>query len=118
MNKSTDIKAVMGKNIASARKKLGYSQEKFAELTSISLSTLSKIETGSNMPKPATLKKIILNLGLDLHELFINDDVVPKKDIYSKLQELLEQNKNDSYFNEALYQYALLLLNCKKNKKI
>lgn len=121
MDKNTDIKAIMGKNIASSRKKLGYSQEKFAELVSISSSTLSKIETGSNMPKPATLTKIILELGLELHELFIDSSaalkIKPKKDLCQKLQDLIKKNKNNAYFCEALYQYALLLIESDKNRK-
>ena len=104
MCKDTDIKVVMGKNIASARKKLGYSQEKFAELVSISLSTLSKIETGSNMPKPATLKKIISNLELDLHELFINNDVTLKKDVY--LKHFYDSLTMNQYINKNMKVYT------------
>jgi len=122
MDKNTDIKVLMGKNIASARKKLGYSQEKFAELISISSSTLSKIETGLNMPKPATLTKIVLKLGLELHELFIDYNETlktpPKKDTYSKLLAIAKRGKDNKYFIEALYQYALLLVECNKNEKL
>lgn len=112
MVKNTDIKAIMGKNIAKARKKLGYSQEKFAELTAISLSTLSKIESGRNMAKPVTLTKITQKLNMELYELLLEDSISKAQltnNVYKKLSALIKENSKNDFFNEALYKYALLL---------
>lgn len=120
MGKNVDIKVIMGANIAKARRQRGYSQEYFAELVSISVSTLSKIETGRNQPKAATLTKILDKLGIKTQELLLEinssgETTEVKEDVYyTKLLGLINKNKDNKAFVKALYDYAKLLKNVKK----
>ena len=120
MSKNVDIKEIMGANIAKARRRLGYSQEYFAELVSISVSTLSKIETGRNQAKAATLTKILDKLGINTHELLLEiepsqETANAKENIYyTKLMGLVNKNKDNKAFMKAIYDYARLLKNIKK----
>lgn len=57
----------LGKKIVTERKKIGYSQEEFAEKVGVSRQTIYKWETDQAMPDIVNLKKIaeVLNLGIE-----------------------------------------------------
>lgn len=72
-------KKLLGKIFREIRKKLGYTQEKFAEIAGIEPQSISKIESGKNYPLLANLEKIANNLNIELSDFFIyshqnNDD--------------------------------------------
>ncbi len=120
MSKNVDIKVIMGANIAKARRSLGYSQEYFAELVSISVSTLSKIETGRNQPKAATLAKILDKLGIKTQELLLEADStenmikIKENTYYVKLLGMINEHRDNKDFLKAVYEYAKLLKNVNK----
>lgn len=61
---------MLGENIKKYRKKKELSQDKLAKLADITLTTLVKIETGSNInPTIKTLKKISDALQVSIDEL-------------------------------------------------
>jgi len=60
----------IAKNIKKYRDKLGISQDKLSKLASVTLHTLTKIETGSTPdPRIETLKKIAKGLGVSVNDL-------------------------------------------------
>ena len=68
MKKTSVIK--IGKNIQTIRKSYGYTQEKLAENSGISLDYLGKIEVDINKPGLKTLLKISNALNLPIKKLF------------------------------------------------
>lgn len=66
---SNEISAI-AKNIKKHRNKLGISQDKLSKLASVTLHTLTKIETGATPdPRIETLKKIAKGLGVSVDDL-------------------------------------------------
>jgi transcriptional regulator with XRE-family HTH domain len=63
---------VMRENIKYYRKKLGYSQEKFAEICDLSTSYIKQIESENEFKNVSltTLLKISKSLGISVHDLF------------------------------------------------
>jgi putative transcriptional regulator len=60
----------LGKNIKKIRQEKGFSQEKLARMTDISLNTLTKIESGfTAQPSINTVFKIAKALEISLDEL-------------------------------------------------
>ena len=66
---SKDISTI-AKNIKKYRDKLGVSQDKLLKLASVTLHTLTKIETGATTdPRIETLKKIAKGLNVSVDDL-------------------------------------------------
>jgi transcriptional regulator with XRE-family HTH domain len=60
----------IAKNIKKYRNKLGISQDKLSKLASVTLHTLTKIETGATSdPRIETLKKIAKGLSVSVDDL-------------------------------------------------
>jgi XRE family transcriptional regulator, regulator of sulfur utilization len=59
----------LGKQITDIRKSKGISQELLAENSRLSLRTIQRIESGSSMPRPYTLKVIANSLGVQVEQL-------------------------------------------------
>ncbi len=61
---------VIAKNIKKYRDKLGISQDKLSKLASITLHTITKIESGATAdPRIETLKKIAKGLNVSVDDL-------------------------------------------------
>ncbi len=66
---SKDLSTI-AKNIKKYRDKLGVSQDKLSKLASVTLHTLTKIETGATPdPRIETLKKIAKGLNVSVDDL-------------------------------------------------
>jgi len=66
---SKDLSTI-AKNIKKYRDKLGVSQDKLSKLASVTLHTLTKIETGvTTDPRIETLKKIAKGLNVSVDDL-------------------------------------------------
>ena len=62
--------STIAKNIKKYRNKLGISQDKLSKLASVTLHTLTKIETGATPdPRIETLKKIAKGLNVSIDDL-------------------------------------------------
>ena len=79
-------------NMKKARKRLGYSQEKLAELCDLSLSFVADLEVGRRFPSAETLIRIASPLDLKPYQLLMDeseDDVVRKyENVISMLEDL------------------------------
>lgn len=62
--------SIIAKNIKKYRAKLGISQDKLSKLASITLHTITKIESGSTLnPTIETMAKIAKGLGVSIDDL-------------------------------------------------
>lgn len=80
-------KKLLGKRFREIRKKLGYTQEKFAEIAGIEPQSISKIESGKNYPLLANLEKIANNLNIELSDFFIYSH----QNNYDELKKILNE---------------------------
>lgn len=76
-----DVKNTVGKRVKDARNEAGYSQEKLAELVGLSVTSISRLETGKQM---VSLEKLIeieeqLNIGIEAFLI----DFVKTKNLFS-----------------------------------
>ena len=63
---------IIADNIKRLRKQFNLTQEKFAELTDLSLRTIVNIETSKHFPKAKNIDPICEKLNIECFELFIN----------------------------------------------
>ena len=91
MDKSLDIKKLLGKKIKQYRILRGLSQEKLSELLNISQRTLSGIECGNNFLTSQTMEKIMEVLNITPDELFYVEYLKPDKEL---IQELINDIKS------------------------
>ena len=91
-----NIKKEVGSKIAKLRKSKGLTQEKFAELIDINISSLSNIETGNNFPSPQTFEKIIKKLKINPQDLFTFAEFDSDEKIFRDLIEKINFLKSDS----------------------
>ena len=68
-----DIRSLLGGRIQFFRKRLQMSQATFAEKVDLSITSLSQIERGLKYPTSETLSRITNVLGVNVCELFQND---------------------------------------------
>jgi len=72
--KEKKLKGILGKNIKFFRLRRQFSQADLAEKSNISITFLSNIERGNNYPQAGTLCKIANSLGVEIWELFKEDN--------------------------------------------
>jgi len=68
------LKEILGEKIKYFRLRRQFSQADLAEKANISITFLSNIERGNNYPQAGTLCNIANALGIEVWELFKNDD--------------------------------------------
>ena len=92
---SSQLKKRLGERIATIRKAKDITQEKLAEMSDISHSTLGYIECGKNYPKPETVAKISKALGIDVYELLTFKNFGNRKEMYTDILKKLAIVKDD-----------------------
>jgi transcriptional regulator with XRE-family HTH domain len=78
-SENNDLRAVLSENIKQFRQRLGLSQGELAEKAGISITFLSAIERQKKWPYPETLANISIALGVEVWELFKQDEVLPSE---------------------------------------
>ena len=68
------LKEILGEKVKYFRLRRQFSQANLAEKANISITFLSNIERGNNYPQAGTLCNIANALGIEVWELFKNDD--------------------------------------------
>ncbi len=84
-------KKLLGKRFREIRKKLGYTQEKFAEIAGIEPQSISKIESGKNFPLLSNLEKIANRINIDLSEFFIYEHMHEENDLKVLLNKVFDE---------------------------
>jgi transcriptional regulator with XRE-family HTH domain len=70
------LRDILSKNIKRFRKRYLWAQMDLAAKANISVNFLSDIETGKKWPYPGTLMNIATALNVEVHELFMKEDVL------------------------------------------
>jgi transcriptional regulator with XRE-family HTH domain len=85
-------KELLGKRIRQLRKKVGLSQEKFAELIGIDPNSVSRIECGVHYPSLDTIEKIAITLKVEMRDLFLFNN----KETAEEMRAFLIQSVSDA----------------------
>ena len=83
-----------GLRIKELRKRKGLTQEKLAEMISIGVRSLVKIETGNSFPSCDTLEKLIKALDTSNVEIFDFQHLQPDKDLRELIIDMVDSNPN------------------------
>ena len=98
-----DVKQQIGYKIKRLRQKRGITQSKLAEMTNISVRTLSGIELGENFMTAQTMENILKCLGVTVNELFISDHLKPTDDLLEEIEQSLQAVRDDRDKIESIY---------------
>jgi transcriptional regulator with XRE-family HTH domain len=71
INNPPEIRTILAKNLKEQRKKLGLSQEKFAEITGLSIQTINDIEGGRKWVSDKTITKLSAVLNMECYQLLL-----------------------------------------------
>ena len=82
------IREVLASNIKEYRRKYGFSQDKLAELASISSQYLATVETCRKFPTPEVLDRLAGALDIETHELFASVSS-PQKELEKLRQDII-----------------------------
>lgn len=93
INKPLEIRRILSKNLKSQRKKLGYSQEKFAEVSGLSIQTINDIEGGRKWISDKTITKLAGALHIECYQLLKPDFKTINKNEQNTTKNLLELMK-------------------------
>ena len=85
-----NIREVLANNLKKYRYKNNFSQEKLAELASISSQYLATVETCRKFPTPEVLDRLAEALGIETHELFTFDPT-PQKELEKLRQDIIRE---------------------------
>ena len=97
-----NLKIRLGRRIKDLRKSKNITQEKLAEIISMDITSLSKIETGRNYPQPETVEKLANALNVSIDKLFLF------KDDFSKEEYLNEINNNIKFISNDINKLKIL----------
>ena len=84
-------KQLLGKRFREIRKKLGYTQEKFAEIAGIEPQSISKIESGKNFPLLSNLEKIADRLNINLSDFFVYEHKLDEAELKNLLNKTFDE---------------------------
>ncbi len=97
------VQTLLATNMKNARKRLGYSQMKLAELCNVSTSYIGEIEISRKYPSAETLQKIADALGLKPYQLFLDEEawmIFDKREsilsLYDELREKINADLEDT----------------------
>ncbi len=90
-----DFKKSFGEKLKRLRKSRNLTQEQLAEMIDIDPRNLSRIEVGSSFVKAETLDKILKALDVTAEQLFSNDHIKPKDELWQEIQTYLAMVKDD-----------------------
>ncbi|MCL2265749.1 MAG: helix-turn-helix transcriptional regulator [Treponema sp.] len=81
IDKPVEVRKILSKNLKEQRNKLGYTQEKLAEISGLSIQTINDIEGGRKWLSDKTISKLATALHIECYQLLVPD--------------LKNQNKNE-----------------------
>jgi len=91
--KTPEIRIILSKNLKAQRNKLGISQEKFAEISGLSVQTINDIEGGRRWVSDKTITKLSTALRIECYQLLIPEFIDQKKKETTPTQHLLGLKK-------------------------
>ncbi len=100
-----DVAKIFGKRLQQIRKMRGLTQAQFAELVELEVSTISRIEKGSQYPKPENVNKFVEVLNVELKEFFTYTFVEKsKEEILQSIYSIIEKStfKDLQFYNKMM----------------
>jgi len=91
--KIPEIRIILSKNLKVLRNKLGVSQEKFAEISGLSVQTINDIEGGRRWVSDKSITKISTALHIECYQLLIPEFNEHNKKEITPTQHLLRLKK-------------------------
>jgi transcriptional regulator with XRE-family HTH domain len=92
-NDPLEIRSILAKNLKEQRKKLGLSQEKFAEISGLSIQTINDIEGCRKWVSDKTMTKLSLALNLECYQLLLPKIAVKRKKEINSTKQLWDLMK-------------------------
>ena len=100
-----DVAKIFGKRLQQIRKMRGLTQAQFTELVELEVSTISRIEKGSQYPKPENVNKFVEVLNVELKEFFTYTFVEKsKEEILQSIYSIIEKStfKDLQFYNKMM----------------
>jgi len=88
--KTPEIRLILSKNLKAQRNKLGLSQEKFAEISGLSIQTINDIEGGRRWVSDKSITKLSNALNVECFQLLIPDFFNQNKKETTPTQKLMK----------------------------
>jgi len=86
----TNLRDILAHNLKKKRQNCGFSQEKLAEMVSVSTHHIATIETARNYPTLDLIERMANALNIEIYELFINPLSPPEE--MERLYEVVAKN--------------------------
>jgi len=93
INNPPEIRSILAKNLKEQRNKLGLSQEKFAEISGLSIQTINDIEGCRKWVSDKTMTKLSLALNLECYQLLLPKLTIKRKKEKNSTQQLWDLMK-------------------------
>lgn len=94
-----DILAAIGKRLTSARKRKGYTQERLAELTGLSIKMISAAENGHKAMRPENIIRMSECLGVSTDYLLKGETAALAAQIETTSFDRLSEKQKQALFN-------------------
>ena len=107
---ANDIRKILGENVKKYRKIKGFSQEKFAEMIEIGVTSLSLIERGKGFATATTLEKMSSILNIPIAELMSSYETDDEKALYNEILKRLSNIKTQKNKLKLLNEYLKILV--------
>jgi len=88
--KTPEIRLILSKNLKAQRNKLGFSQEKFAEISGLSVQTINDIEGGRRWVSDKSITKLATALKVECFQLLIPNFFSQNRKEISPTQNLMK----------------------------
>ncbi|WP_461257740.1 helix-turn-helix domain-containing protein [Treponema sp. R80B11-R83G3] len=92
-NNPLEIRSILAKNLKEQRNKLGLSQEKFAEISGLSIQTINDIEGCRKWVSDKTMTKLSSALNLECYQLLLPKLAIKRKKEKNSTQQLWDLMK-------------------------
>jgi len=71
IDKPVEIREILSKNLKEQRNKIGFTQEKLAEISGLSIQTINDIEGGRKWVSDKTITKLAIALRIECYQLLV-----------------------------------------------
>jgi transcriptional regulator with XRE-family HTH domain len=92
--KPPEIRSILANNLKEQRKKMGLSQEKFAEISGLSIQSINDIEGCRKWISDKTITKLSKALNLECYQLLMPKLITKRKKEKNSTQQLWDLMKN------------------------
>ena len=100
-----DVTKIFGKRLQQIRKMRGLTQAEFAELVELEVSTISRIEKGTQYPKSENVNKFVEVLNVELKDFYTFTFVEKsREELLQSIHSILEKStfKDLQFYNKVM----------------